>query len=236
MTAPHGGGSLETQERPEVPPATSHTKVRVAIAAAVVVAIVAVVLVSLLVSGSKPAADNGLSRIVPQAPGLAQAPPIQPVAPMAFSNPLRISMPSIGANSTLVPVGTDAQNHMQVPPVSQPQQAAWYSKAPTPGSLGPSVVLGHVNGDGREGVFANLAKAKAGDQVSVDRADGQTAVFTVYNVTTVDKDKFPTDQVYGNTSDPQIRLITCGGDLDRAAHNYLSNVVVYGVLTGIHKT
>ena len=50
------------------------------------------------------------------------------------------------------------------------------------------------------------------------------------------KDVFPTQQVYGNTPDAQLRLITCGGTLDRAAHNYLSNVVVYATLTSSHPT
>jgi hypothetical protein len=42
-----------------------------------------------------------------------------------------------------------------------------------------------------------------------------------------DKDAFPTDAVYGDTPDPQLRLITCGGDFDRRERSYLDNIIVY---------
>lgn len=240
MTAPRGGGSLAEPEQQETPGETSgvsRNKIRLAIAGVVVLAVLALTLVTLL-AGSSPTASNAPGFIKPGAtiPGVQSAGPIIPIKPLSASAPLRMSYPAIKASSSLVGVGTDAQNHMQVPPVSQPQQAAWYNRAPTPGALGPSVVLGHVNGDGKQGVFSELSKAQRGQLIDIDRADGTTAIFTVYDVQTVPKDKFPTQDVYGNVPDAQIRLITCGGDLDRAAHNYLSNVIVYGVLTGVKKT
>jgi hypothetical protein len=36
--------------------------------------------------------------------------------------------------------------------------------------------------------------------------------------------------VYGNTADPELRLITCGGKYDAANKNYLDNVIVYAKL------
>ena len=50
------------------------------------------------------------------------------------------------------------------------------------------------------------------------------------DVLTVDKDRFPTQQVYGPTAGAELRLITCGGTFDRASGHYLRNVVVSGVL------
>ena len=44
------------------------------------------------------------------------------------------------------------------------------------------------------------------------------------------KERFPTAQVYSDTRGPEIRLVTCGGDLDRQASSYLSNVIAYGTL------
>jgi hypothetical protein len=142
----------------------------------------------------------------------------------------------ISASSTLIPVGVDDHNNVEVPPLSQPMQAAWYSNGPTPGSLGPAVVLGHVNGDGKPGIFADLHRVQPGQEIDVDRADGQTAVFTISHIETVAKDAFPTQRVYGNTPDAQLRLITCGGSLNQAAHNYLSNVIVYATLTSARAT
>jgi hypothetical protein len=44
------------------------------------------------------------------------------------------------------------------------------------------------------------------------------------------KDRFPTRAVYGDVAGPELRLITCGGELDRAAHSYRDNIVVYARL------
>ena len=38
-----------------------------------------------------------------------------------------------------------------------------------------------------------------------------------------------TGEVYGPTTGPELRLITCGGAFDRAAGSYLDNVVVWAV-------
>ncbi|MEJ2884947.1 class F sortase [Actinomycetospora aeridis] len=147
--------------------------------------------------------------------------------PLPASAPTKVTVPSISAESSLVPTGLQADDSLEVPPVSQPMQASWFDQSPTPGEVGPSVILGHVNGGGQPGIFVKLKDVVAGAQVFVDRADGQRAVFEVSRVETIPKDSFPTDAVYNDTANPQLRLITCGGDYDRGARSYLSNVIVY---------
>ena len=41
------------------------------------------------------------------------------------------------------------------------------------------------------------------------------------------KTAFPTDLVYAPTLEPALRLVTCGGPVDRAKGSYLDNVIVY---------
>ncbi len=156
-------------------------------------------------------------------------------APLAASAPTRVTVPSISAESSLVPTGLKQDGSLEVPPVSEPMQASWFDQSPTPGEVGPSVVLGHVNGGGQPGIFANLKDVVAGSQVFIDRADGQRAVFEVSRVDTIPKDSFPTDAVYNDTANPQLRLITCGGDYDRSARSYLSNVIVYADFVEVQK-
>jgi hypothetical protein len=167
--------------------------------------------------------------------------PAQVLAPgatmqtLGAATPLRVDIPSISASSSLVATGLKPDGSLDVPPVSQPQQASWYDQSPTPGELGPSVVLGHVNGNGKQGVFANLDKVVAGALVTVDRADGQRVTFKVSRVETFPKSSFPTDLVYNDTPNAALRLITCGGDYDPANRNYLSNVVVYADLVDVQR-
>ena len=47
----------------------------------------------------------------------------------------------------------------------------------------------------------------------MDRADGTTVVFAAQRIERHDKKAFPTDGVYGDTPDSQLRLITCGREI-----------------------
>ncbi|MFI5590737.1 class F sortase [Amycolatopsis sp. NPDC051758] len=177
-------------------------------------------------------------------PSTAQPPPAQPVAvnpePQAAgqdavaglpkSEPVSIDIPKIGAHSSLVPLGLNADNTIQVPPVTTPLQAGWYTYAPTPGEVGPAVVLGHVDGNHQKGIFFRLKELAPGDRVSVARKDGTTASFEVTKVHQVPKQDFEGEGVYDDTAGPELRLITCGGVFDRSAHNYVDNIVVYARL------
>jgi sortase (surface protein transpeptidase) len=163
---------------------------------------------------------------------LAAPPPDRPaeVAAMPRSEPASVDIPKIGARSTLVPLGVNVDNTVQVPPITQPLQAGWYSYSPTPGELGPAVILGHVDGNKQKGIFYRLKEMAPGDKVAVTRKDGSTANFVVTKVDQVPKDTFPTPSVYDDTPDPELRLITCGGAFDHQAHNYLDNIIVYAKL------
>ncbi|MEV7040263.1 class F sortase [Amycolatopsis sp. NPDC051061] len=176
----------------------------------------------------------------------AQPPPAQPVAvnpefaageqdavaALPESDPVSIDIPKIGAHSSLVPLGVNADNTIQVPPVTTPLQAGWYTYAPTPGEVGPAVVLGHVDGNHQKGIFYRLKELAAGDRVSIARQDGTTALFQVTKVHQVPKQDFEKEGVYDDTAGPELRLITCGGVFDRSAHNYVDNIVVYAQLVG----
>ncbi|SEF23706.1 LPXTG-site transpeptidase (sortase) family protein [Amycolatopsis pretoriensis] len=161
----------------------------------------------------------------------AAAPPPAPAAAnLTRSLPTALDVPAIDAKSTLVSLGLNADRTVEVPPVDQPLQAGWYEYGPTPGEVGPAVILGHIDGDHRKGIFWRLHELKPGDPVHVDRADGGQLTFEVTKVDQIAKKEFPTEAVYGNTTDPELRLITCGGKYDAANRNYLDNVIVYAKL------
>jgi sortase (surface protein transpeptidase) len=88
-----------------------------------------------------------------------------------------------------------------------------------------------VNWKGTDGPFAHIDQLKAGDRVDVEHDNGTVATFTVDRVETFPKDDYPSDQVYADTADPELRMITCGGSFDTAAHSYRDNVVVFAKLT-----
>ncbi|WP_167166457.1 class F sortase [Saccharomonospora amisosensis] len=167
----------------------------------------------------------------PAPPAERSAPTSVPVTkPYDKLRPTKVSIPKIGANSSLLAVAVNTKGEIAVPPAENPMQAAWYRLSPVPGETGPAIVLGHVDGGGEPGIFNRLHELAAGDEILVERSDGERLRFVVDHSLQVPKEEFPTEAVYGNTDKPQLRLITCGGVFDRAEHSYEDNVIVYANL------
>jgi hypothetical protein len=169
----------------------------------------------------------------PAAPATGSTVPPAPPAPVVLTGPAatgaapptRVTIPAIGVDSDLAEIGVDAAGAL-VPP-ADPHRAGWFAAGPAPGEVGPAVLAGHVDDRSGPAVFFRLEELSAGDRVVVTRSDGQAVVFSVARVVTYPKDDFGTAEVYGPTTDPELRLITCGGTFDRSRRSYTDNVVVY---------
>ena len=144
---------------------------------------------------------------------------------MTRSAPVRVRVPAIAVDETVVPLGLNPDGALQVPAVGN--ATGWYSGSPTPGETGPAVLVGHVDWKGQPGVFYRVRDLTPGASVTVTREDGTEAAFTVNRVVKVAKNSFPTAQVYGNTDLPELRLVTCGGKFDRATGHYEDNILVF---------
>ncbi|MFI0717611.1 class F sortase [Streptomyces sp. NPDC021224] len=184
--------------------------------------------------GTEPGANPAANPTAAARPAGTTAPPTaapKAAAQLPRSTPTHLTIPSIGVDTPLTGLGLQADGTVEVPPVAAHAPAGWYRGSPTPGQLGPAVILGHVTvGAFGDGVFLRLSELKPGARVTVRRADGANAVFTVYAVRTVAKDRFPTGDVYGDTARPELRLITCGGP--RTGSGYRDNVVVFASFDG----
>jgi len=169
----------------------------------------------------------------PKAVAPAPAPASVPVTvPFKGLRPTSVKIPKIGAESSLLAVAVKPDGSISVPSVHAPMQAAWYKLSPVPGDVGPAIVLGHVDGDKKPGIFYKLKDLAPGDEVDIDRSDGRKLKFVVDRVEQVPKETFPRDAVYGNSKKPELRLITCGGAFDHAEHSYRDNIIVYANLAG----
>ncbi|MEU3269295.1 class F sortase [Saccharomonospora sp. NPDC006951] len=187
-------------------------------------------LVAVVLSGCSAEQPDG-----PGSPSPAPASPAAntpPVTALPRSAPEWVDVPGIGAHSSLVPLGLNPDRTVTVPPVDEPMQAGWYQYSPTPGETGPAVILGHVDGGGEDGIFARLHELDAGDEIRVGRSDGSVARFVVERMAREPKSAFPSDEVYGDTEGPELRLITCGGVFDAAEGSYRDNIIAFATFAG----
>ena len=146
------------------------------------------------------------------------------------ADPVRIRIPAIGVDAPVQRLTVD-QNGV-LPPPDTYDGTGWWRDGPEPGERGPAVIAGHVDSKRGPAVFFRLPDLGKGDRIFVDRADGTIAVFTAQRIERHDKNTFPTDAVYGDTPDSQLRLITCGGKFDRKHHRYVDNVIVFAIRSG----
>ncbi|MFD7709051.1 class F sortase [Streptomyces sp. NPDC059786] len=167
----------------------------------------------------------------------AQAPPPRPapgptLQPLPRSRPATLDIRYLRVQAPVMGLRLDRQGQLGTPPVNNPRLVGWYEGGPAPGETGTSIIVGHRDTMTGAAVFSALAALKPGKPVEVRRADGRTAVFTVDEVQTYEKAHFPDRKVYGPSTRPELRLITCGGAYN-AKTGYASNVVVFAHLTAV---
>lgn len=153
--------------------------------------------------------------------------PVPPARPRPVAVPVAVRAPAAGIDARLVPVGKTADGELAVPPFGQ---AGWYDLGPRPGQPGRAVLAGHVDSVSGPDVFFGLRDLRPGDAIEVALADGGTLTFRVEGLEEIAKDQLPTERVFGSSDAEELRLVTCGGEFDRASGHYTANVIVYARL------
>lgn len=160
-----------------------------------------------------------------------QLPDPEPIEKVGIgkSNPTQITIENLQIDYPVNPVGQLEDGSIETPDIFD-KWVGWYKYSPTPGDVGPAVLVGHVDTYKGPSVFWRLSEATPGQIVQIKREDGQIAKYKIYEVNQYSQDEFPTEKVYGNTETPELRLITCGGNFNYFTLKYNKNTVVYARL------
>lgn len=199
---------------------------------AVAVAGVSAIVAALLPASSGPPLPPVTSEVSKPAPTSTDVPGADRTLPR--SKPVGLEIPAAGiAARELVALDRRADGRLETP--RNWGAVGWYAAGPWPGQLGTAVMTAHVDSRAGPAIFFRIGELRPGDAVTVPRADGTVAVFTVYAVERYPKNRFPTRTVYAASDRAELRLITCGGDYDDAAGSYRDNVVAYAALAGVRR-
>ena len=142
--------------------------------------------------------------------------------------PVRISIPAIGVNARIIPLGLNRDRTVEVP--KNFAETGWFRPGPEPGEQGAAVILGHVNSRSGPAVFSRLRELRVGAVISVRLQDGSTVKFVARSMLRVPKNRFPTKLVYARTRQPTLRLITCAGPLNWATGHHPDNYIVFATV------
>lgn len=185
---------------------------------------VAVAVTVLLLTRPAPAPEAASPRTAPSTPNWATAPAQEDTS---AARPVRIRIPSIKVDAPIVDIGVDATGALAPPETAD--RVGWFTQGPAPGAVGPALLAGHVDSRAGPGVFFHLVDLRPGAEITVLRADGSAATFSVVSTARVAKTAFPTELVYAPLPVPMLRLVTCGGTFDRSVRSYRDNVIVEAV-------
>lgn len=143
----------------------------------------------------------------------------------AGSPPRHIEIPALEVEAEIIDLGLLADGSLETP--TDFAEAGWWAGGAAAGESGPTVIVGHVDSFEGPAVFFRLSELSPGDHVVVTDAHGTSHRFRVTEVELYDKTDFPTERVYGDTDQPTLRLVTCGGAFDSRDRSYEANWVVF---------
>ncbi|MEU9125351.1 class F sortase [Streptomyces sp. NPDC048506] len=154
---------------------------------------------------------------------------------MPRSVPKRLTIPVIAVDAPFTELTIGPTGQLNPPPAGDRNLVGWYKDGVTPGERGAAIIAGHVDTKTGAAVFLQLESLKPGSTINIRREDGTVATFKVDSVETFNKARFPSDRVYADTPDAQLRIITCGGAYDRTVKDYVDNVVVFAHLASFKR-
>lgn len=143
-------------------------------------------------------------------------------------SPITLEIPTIDVVSDVVPVGVDADQQVVIP--EDISQVGWYRFGATPGTgVGSSVIVGHR--DGRNygvGAFYDLGRLGIGDPISVTNEAGTQITYQVTGVESINKSKLPFRELFRETGEETLTLISCIGYFEPGV-GYDANIIVSAI-------
>lgn len=135
----------------------------------------------------------------------------------------RMIAPAVGIDHAIEEIGIT--NNQLDTPKDGVNKVGWYNIYSKPGFGKNAVFAAHVNYNFKNGPFANLAKVKPGDKITIQMQDGPSYVYEViffqrYDVATIPMGEL-IDAHQKPANEEWITLVTCGGRFQQTQDNGL---------------
>jgi LPXTG-site transpeptidase (sortase) family protein len=145
------------------------------------------------------------------------------------SHPRELIIKKLGVDANVLPIGT-TEGVLDAP--GSAWDAGWYDKSALPGQGGALLLDGHVNDAlGSPGIFYSLTNLVKGDEMIIERGDGQKFTYAVTAVQDIPLEKVDMNKVAASAQAGKegLNLITCGGLYDYQKKTYDHRIIVYAV-------
>lgn len=147
---------------------------------------------------------------------------------VAADTPRYIYIPDAKVGKTRVMhLGINNKNEIAVP--GNINDAGWYTDSSKPGRKGAMFIYGHISSWEAKGIFYDLNKLQAGNEVTVESGDGHKYTYKVIKTKTYDVEKVNMNEVLtpveANTA--ALNLMTCTGKVKPGTSEFTERFVVF---------
>lgn len=142
--------------------------------------------------------------------------------------PVKIAIPDLGIDATVIKVGLTKEGNMDVP--EDYSQVGWFELGYKPGQKGNAVMAGHVDNKNGPAIFYDLRKLIPGNEVLVYDNEGVIQKYIVTRNVVYPKGDAPMEEIFGSSETARLNLITCTGRFDNNTSSYQERLVVFTYL------
>jgi sortase A len=144
------------------------------------------------------------------------------------TDPKYLAISAIGISQTrIIQLGLTKDDQVAVP--DNIYDTGWYNGSAKPGQSGAMFIYGHVSSWTANGVFYNLKKLVAGDQVTVTRGDNTTYTYQVVSTKIYPYNNVDMQAVLSpiEADKPGLNLMTCTGQVIKGTSDFNQRLVVF---------
>lgn len=145
--------------------------------------------------------------------------------------PRYIRIPSLNVSARVKQTGRDKVGAVDAP--WNVHDVSWFNESVLPGApQGTSLLLGHVSGYTKPGVFKRLQDVRSEDTIEIEKGNGSILTYVVVStdriaVQDIDMSKILATDAVGEQT---LKLMTCVGAYDSGTDSYSERLVVHAKL------
>lgn len=141
--------------------------------------------------------------------------------------PRVLTIDKLGVKARIMPLGVTASNKLKAP--GNIYDVGWYNASSQPGQPGAMLMDGHVSSWTSDGVFKNIKKLMPGDEIAVERGDGQMFRYRVVKLQAYDEAQTDMHAALKPVVDGKngLNLITCYGRVRPGTSEFEQRLIVF---------
>lgn len=141
--------------------------------------------------------------------------------------PRLLTIDKLGIKARVMPLGVTSANKLKAP--SNIYDVGWYNASSQPGDPGAMLMDGHVSSWESDGVFKNIKKLVPGDELTVERGDGQVFRYRVMKSQAYDEAQTDMQAALQPVTEGKngLNLITCYGRIKPGTSEFEQRLIVF---------